>query len=56
MTDDCFNFNTGKYIIPIHPLERLKTFRTNIKDAIAMSDLAELDEIVEFLEQIEENR
>ena len=56
MTDDCFNFNTGKYIIPIHPMERLKTFRNNIKDSIALSVLAELDEIIEFLEQIEENR
>ena len=56
MTDDCFNFNTGKYIIPIHPLERLQTFRANIKDTIALSELAELDEIIEFLEQIEETK
>ena len=43
-------------IIPVHPLERLKTFRRRIELDLTMDDLKELNEIIESMEQIEDNR
>ena len=42
--------------LPIHPLERLKTFRRRIELDLTMDNLKELNEIIEFMEQIEENK
>ena len=42
--------------IPIHPLKRLKTFRRRIELDLTMDNLKELNEIIEFMEQIEENK